>query len=136
MAGLAKALSQLIISLQLIIMNCKIVCKNFKNWLSVTIDHLQQNFTIHDWFAIVKVEVLLLHFSLSLLLQALVIIHMITAFCLFRNLPYLVYWSLCAQYWTLYITKPFTTNTCEKRKKNNKKLKWSSTKNGETKVNV
>ena len=63
MAGVAKALSQLIICLQLSIMNCKIVCKNFKNWLSVPIDHLQQNFTIHDWFAIVKVEVLLLHFS-------------------------------------------------------------------------
>ena len=53
MAGVAKALSQLIISLQLSIMN----------WLSVPIDHLQQNFTIHDWFAIVKVEVLILHFS-------------------------------------------------------------------------
>ena len=38
MAGVAKALSQLIISLQLSIMN----------WLSVPIDHLQQNFTIHD----------------------------------------------------------------------------------------
>ena len=54
MAGVAKALCQLIISLQLSIMNCKIVCKNFKNWLSVPIDHLQQNFTNHDWFAISK----------------------------------------------------------------------------------
>ena len=44
------------------------------------------------------------------------------------TIPSILYRSLCAQYWTFYITKHFTTNTCENREKKEKEIiikSWS-----------